>query len=450
MRQHWQKSQLIFSSLPALTASLVLFVLSCASRPSATSVVSGLLSLDDAIEAAAEAIEGRVANGSEIAVYKITASHDAIGDYLAEDLNDKISMRGNLIPLARGAALRNVDAEQQFQMSGMVSDASAVGIGHYLGAKVVITGTFDRYADFSQLRIRAIDVQTSALLYSYTARIHNGDRVLANITAPLGTIQAPRITENALDHLNRGKDLFAENKFDVAIAEFDKAITINRNLVEAYFYKGNAYSEKGDYDRAIVDYTQAIRLDPNKASAYYNRGVAYFYKGDYDRAIADYNQAIRLDPNYAWAYINRGNAYNRKSDYDRAIADYNQAIRLDPDDADAYINRGSAYGRKGDYDLAIADYTQAIRLNTNNADAYNYRGWTYALKGDYDQAITDASTSLRIRPNDANTLHTRGYAYLGKRDYDRAIADFEAALRIDPNLEEAKQDLEKARQARGR
>jgi tetratricopeptide (TPR) repeat protein len=315
-------------------------------------------------------------------VYKITASHDAIGDYLAEDLNDKISMRGNLVPLARGAALRNVDAEQQFQMSGMVSDASAVGIGHYLGAKVVITGTFDRYADFSQLRIRAIDVQTSALLYSYTARIHNGDRVLANITAPLGTIQAPRITENALNHLNRGKDLYAENKFDGAIAEFDKAIAINRNLAEAYFYKGTAYSEKGDYDHAIADYTQAIRINPNLASAYYNRGYAYRRKGDNDRAIADYTQTIRLDPNAADAYNNRGVAYSYKGDNDRAIADYNQAIRLDP----------------------------------NIAKAYNDRGYAYANKGNWDQAI----------------------------------ADFEAALRIDPNYTLAKDNLEKARQARGR
>ena len=40
-----------------------------------TSVVSGLMGLDEAIEAAAVAIESRVERGSEIAVYKITASH---------------------------------------------------------------------------------------------------------------------------------------------------------------------------------------------------------------------------------------------------------------------------------------------------------------------------------------------------------------------------------------
>ena len=258
------------TKLMAAVAALAIIFSSCAGSPA----VSGLKSLDEAMEEAAAAIESKVARGSEIAVYKITASHDEIGDYLAEDLNDRFSMRGNLVPLARGAALRYVDTEQQFQMSGLVSDASAVGVGHFLGAKVVVTGTFDRYADFSQLRLRAISVETSALLYSYTARINNGDRILANITAPFGTIQAPRVTEDALAHLNRGKDLFAEGKLDEAIAEFDKALAINRDLAEAYYYRGNAYFNRGlvyyskkDYDRAIVDFEAALRINPNNAGA---------------------------------------------------------------------------------------------------------------------------------------------------------------------------------------
>jgi tetratricopeptide (TPR) repeat protein len=419
---------------------------------SASAPVAGLMGLDEAMEAAAVAIEGKVVKGSEIAVYKITASHDAIGDYIAEELNDKISLRGNLIPLARGKALQYVDSEHQFQMSGMVSDASAVGIGHYLGAKVVITGTFDRYADFSQLRLRAVSVETSALLSSYTTRINNGDRILANITAPLGaTIETPRVTENALDHLNRGKDLYAESKWDGAIAEFDKALAINKDLADAYFNRGNAYSRKGDYDRAIADFTGAIRIDPNKIEAYNNRGIAYARKGDYDRAIADYTGAIRIDPNDADAYYNRGVAYYNKKDYDRAIADWTSSIRINPNSADVYYNRGNAYYVKEDYDRAIADWTSAIRINPNFTDAYFNRGLAYgARKGDYDRAIADYTSALRLDPNYARAYFNRGNAYFDKMDYNRAIADYEATLRINPNHAGAKEEIENARKARGR
>ena len=524
------------------------------------------MSLDEAIEGAAVAIEGRVAGGSEIAVYKITAPRDEIGDYLAEDLNDKISMRGNLVPLARGAALQSVDTEQQLQMSGLVSDASAVGVGHYLGAKVVVTGTFNRYADFSQLRLRAIDVQTSALRYSYTARINNRDRVLANITAPLGTIQAPRVTENALAHLNRGKDLLAEKKYDDSILEFNKALAINKNLAEAYNLRGNAYFSKGniavngksdferaiadftvslrldgndnslmmrgfayvlngdtdlaiadvnsmlrnnpnegikffalqlrgraylskgDYDRAIADFTATLSIDQNEdffnAGSHYfrglaylakedfdraitdfndvlhigstlasesllHRGKAYFLKGDDDRAITDFTAFLQINPSDTLALYSRASAYREKGDLDRAIADYTQAISLGPNFA-FYYYRGNAYFEKGDLDRAIADYTQAIRLDSNNVGAYHNRGLAYAYKGDYDRAIADYTQAIRLDSNNVGAYANRGLAYAGKGDLDRAITDWEAVLRIEPNNADVRQNLERARQMRGR
>jgi hypothetical protein len=55
------------------------------------------------------------------------------------------------------------------------------GIGYYLGAKVVVTGTFDRFGNFSQLTIRAIKVETAKQLTLYRVRINNND-VLADVT----------------------------------------------------------------------------------------------------------------------------------------------------------------------------------------------------------------------------------------------------------------------------
>jgi tetratricopeptide (TPR) repeat protein len=414
------------------------------------SYAGGKKDLDEAIEAVVVDIEGRVAKGTPIKVYKITADHDEIGDYIAKDLNDRISVRGNLITVAGGADLQIVDAEQKFQMSGIVSDESAVRIGKAVGAKFVIIGEIKKYDDFWQLRVRAVNVEKLESYSSEKQLINKNDRVLANITAPLGKIQAPRITENALDRLNRGKDLYAESKYDEAIAEFDKALAINRNLAEAYFYRGTAYSYKGNYDRAIADYDQAIRLNPNYAEAYGNRGIAYSDKGNYDRAIANYEQVIRLNPNDALAYNNRGNAYSNKGNKDRAIADFDQAIRLNPNYANAYNNRGATYSDKGDNDRAIADYTQAIRLNPNDAVAYYNRGLAYVNKNDYDRAIADYTQAIRLNSNDADAYNNRGAAYYMKKDYDKAIADYETALRIDPNCAPARTNLEQARRARGR
>ena len=56
-------------------------------------------------------------------------------------------------------------------------------------------------------------------------------------------------------------------------------------FAEAYYNRGNAYSNKNDFDSAIGDYNTAIALKPNYTDAYYNRGVAYREQGETDRAI---------------------------------------------------------------------------------------------------------------------------------------------------------------------
>jgi tetratricopeptide (TPR) repeat protein len=98
-----------------------------------------------------------------------------------------------------------------------------------------------------------------------------------------------------------------------------------RDLASAYFNRGLAYGHKGDFDRAIRDFDEAIKINPNYVEALYCRGLTYSNKGLWDRAIQDYDEAIKLNPDYVKAISNRGNAYLAKRQYDRAIQDYDQA-----------------------------------------------------------------------------------------------------------------------------
>jgi len=442
-----------------------------------------LVSLDAAFTAASTDVSSRVAGKTEVAVVSIESPLSGVSDFLTGELTTYLVRGGKFTVLERGAALKAVNAEQQFQMSGMVSDESAVGIGHYLGAKVVLTGSFSRFESFSQLRLRAIDVRTKQILTLYTARIQPNDLVLAGVMKPLDNVKQQAITENALTHLNQGEDSLREGRLDRAIRELDMALAINSEIANGYFFRAVAYYYKGDIDRTLTDLNQAIKLNPIHAEAYSNRGVVHFFKKDLDRAIADYNEAIRLNPNFVEAYSNRGVVYRNKGDWDRAIADYNEAIRLDPNNATAYNNRGVAYRnkddtdhaiadynkaltikpdytdaldnrgfayyKKGDYDRAIADYTAYISIKPDNATTLQNRGNAYYRKGDYDRAIADFSASLRISPDNASALNSRAAAYYNKGDYDRAIADWEAVLRINPNYPNVKQNLDALRQMKG-
>ena len=77
--------------------------------------------------------------------------------------------------------------------------------------------------------------------------------------------------------------------------------------------------EQETFQEAIAEYDQAIQLNPKFTAAYNDRGVAYFYLGQFERAVEDYDAAIGIDGHYAEAYNNRGLAYVRLGQLDRAI-----------------------------------------------------------------------------------------------------------------------------------
>jgi tetratricopeptide (TPR) repeat protein len=60
------------------------------------------------------------------------------------------------------------------------------------------------------------------------------------------------------------------------------------------------------------DFDAAIKLDPDYIDALNNRGLAYVGRGAYDRAIEDFERVLKLNPNDVDALRNRDDALARK------------------------------------------------------------------------------------------------------------------------------------------
>jgi len=428
---------------------------------------AGGLSLRDAIEQSAEQMAAQLPAGSRVAVTAFESEKESLSAFILAELSSALTQfKVDVVPRH---SMEYVVREQNFQMSGYVSDESALGIGHFLAADHVVTGQMLRLGNTYRFSAAAIHVekgvQASALRFDV-----RDDQTLRNMIAALDSQTLVAATANYQVNearpqttgafIDRGIYYAMQGDYEAAIADFTEVIRLDPNLASAYtlraralvasvveitdlgenfssisgnFTQGLVTEEKNRiYDRAINDLTQAIRLDPDNAIVYVERGVAYRGKGDNDRAIEDFNQAIRLDPNSTRAYFNRGSAYRNKGDNERAIEDFNQAIRIDPNYSITYLTRGDVYRNKGDNDRAIEDFNQAIRID-NNPMAYMVRGVVYRAKGDNDRAIEDYTQAIRYNPNYTRAYFNRGNAYRDMGDNDRAIEDYTQALRLDPN-----------------
>ena len=141
-------------------------------------------------------------------------------------------------------------------------------------------------------------------------------------------------------------------------------------IAEIYADRALARFRKGDYAGAVADCDRAITINPGLLRAVNNRAMIRWTGGDLDGAIADLNQIIRKSLGDALAYDSRGCILMDKGDLAAAIADFDEAIRLRPAEADFYCNRGHARWKKNDFDGALTDLDRSIHLNPKLAWAY--------------------------------------------------------------------------------
>jgi tetratricopeptide (TPR) repeat protein len=364
------------------------------------------LSLDEGIARIAADLEAGLPENTRIAVVNFESPSARFSDYVLEELQGLLVNNKRLVVTDR-SNLELRRNELNFQMSGEVSDESAVSIGHALGARVIVTGGITDIGGAYRCRFNAIDVEQAVRRASPAVTIRN-DRTVAYMLPQ----ERPAL---ATTYFNSGFAHYEAGRYAQAAADFTRALEVKADDKASLYYRAWSYNDLKDYDGAIADAGRLIRMQPDNADNHFLRGYAYVEKGEYDKAMADYNHALRINPNYAEAYNNRGLAYSHKGEYDKAIGDYNQALRLDPNLAEAYFNRGNAYANKREPDKAIADFTQALRVYPNDAGAYTNRGAAYALKGDFARARADCEKALQINPNHTNArklldmLRGRGY-----------------------------------------
>jgi tetratricopeptide (TPR) repeat protein len=155
-------------------------------------------------------------------------------------------------------------------------------------------------------------------------------------------------------YLLHGDFTMAEQYYDIAVA---KNSTDPKNYDDRAVAKG--YLKK--FDEAIKDEDRAISLDHGNNIFYVNRGFMKAGKQEYADAIADYTTAIKIKPSHN-AYADRGFAFYQVKQYQKAIDDFTAALAINPADYDIYYRRGIAYKAIANMDKACFDFKRSASL----------------------------------------------------------------------------------------
>lgn len=282
---------------------------------------------------------------------------------------------------------------------------------------------------------------------------------------------ALNIYESAKSFFLLGKAFLTQGNITLcekAIYNFNKAISLEADNSEYYFYCGKAHYERYNYNEALECFNKAINLKKDNWEYYYQRGLANNEVGNYADSIEDYSKAISLNCEILQnedilydiqdsvnkvesissnsekvkhikalmtegsEYIEIGCDYLNKNNFNTAIEYFNRAIEINPNYKYGYFNRATAYAKLEDYQNAINDYNKVIDLDVNWADAYRFRGLTYYNMNLYNEAISDFNTLIKFNILDAQAYYLRGRTYyLMDNMKNMAIKDFASASLID-------------------
>ncbi len=100
--------------------------------------------------------------------------------------------------------------------------------------------------------------------------------------------------------LSRG---FQEN-YTGAVADLTRAIRLENDHADYYFYRAYFKSKLGNEKGAIADYSKSIEIYPYYPESYFNRGVKLMSTGNITDACYDFQYAADLGDTLSLSYLN--------------------------------------------------------------------------------------------------------------------------------------------------
>jgi Ca-activated chloride channel homolog len=101
-------------------------------------------------------------------------------------------------------------------------------------------------------------------------------------------------------YILRGNQYYRQSQFELAEAQYRKALEEDPSNSAAQFNLANALQKQKKYREAIdlTTRTAANAADKKmKAQSFYNQGVAHTKLKDLEKSIESYKNALRIDPN---------------------------------------------------------------------------------------------------------------------------------------------------------
>ncbi len=304
-----------------------------------------------------------------------------------------------------------------------------------LGMVIFTTGLFAQTLADAGEKYNAANEQYKAKAYGNAVKLYEEAlNMCKNMGGSAADLEMNVETQLTNAYFRNGLTMYKRKKFDEAIDNLEKTKKIasetgNSNMKKkAIIYIARVYSTKGNFlikakkvDASFAEYDKALKVKPDCINAFLGRAMAYKEKGDMTQMMINVDKVIELGKTNV-----------------RAAKKVAKAKKL------AFLtlkSNGAAELQKEHAAKAMKYLEDAQKYGKADADIYYYISLASLKINKWNEAIDNAKKALEMKTNDKSDIYfALGQGYAGKGENANACKAYKNVTK-GPNVAAAKYQI---------
>ncbi len=291
-----------------------------------------------------------------------------------------------------------------------------------LNVDTLLVGSYLKEASHLRVTAQLIDVLNDKLLWKDEIDLQDTNQLMAQdrvaqeiingLHLTLTSAETARLKRDvpdnpqAYEYYLRGVDLYAGNEFNLATQMLEQSVRLDPNYAFAWAHLGRAHTAKAAFDfggaeyyrKAQSDYEKALALNPDLIEARIFMANMFTDTGRAEQAVPLLREALTTNPNHPEAHWELGYAYRFGGMLKESIAEGERARQLDPG---VKLNSSAfnSYFYDGQYKKFLTS------LPTKNVPSFIvfYRGIAHYYLKNWERAAADFEQAYKTDPQSLYT-----------------------------------------------
>jgi tetratricopeptide (TPR) repeat protein len=206
----------------------------------------------------------------------------------------------------------------------------------------------------------------------------------------------------AEDFVKWGRSLMRLKQNAAAVAQLEKAVSMDSTLADVYFDLGTLLVMEKRYAQAIPCFDKKIRADATASGAHFNQGIAYIGLSDWQGAIRALKRGLQLKPDHMEGRLALARSFAQVDSNLQAEAQYEEVLKLEPKHAEALKQVGYYNLIRKNYAKAVSYLRKHVELEPKSEYGWLWLAQGSALNRQIHEAKAAYQKVLQINPKNAD------------------------------------------------